>query len=50
MLAVIVFRFNRLNFQPISYIDSINIEQRAYEMTKDGFSFLVMAYTARKLN
>ncbi|MGL4971837.1 MAG: Rha family transcriptional regulator [Culicoidibacterales bacterium] len=40
--------FNRLNFQPISYTDSMNREQRAYEMTIDGFSFLVMGYTGTK--
>ena len=40
--------FNRLNFQPISYTDTMNREQKAYEMTKDGFSFLVMGYTGDK--
>lgn len=37
--------FNRLNFEPISYIDSMNRTQRAYAMTRDGFTLLVMGYT-----
>ncbi len=37
--------FNAANFGVITYIDSRNREQTAYEMTKDGFSFLVMGYT-----
>jgi len=40
--------FNLHNFGEISYTDSMNREQRAYEMTKDGFSFLVMGYTGSK--
>jgi Rha family phage regulatory protein len=40
--------FNRLNFELISYPDSKNREQKAYEMTKDGFLFLVMGYTGDK--
>lgn len=40
--------FNVLNFERISYTDSMNREQRAYELTKDGFSFLVMGYTGAK--
>ena len=40
--------FNQLNFEPISYFDVMNREQKAYEMTKDGFSFLVMGYTGEK--
>jgi Rha family phage regulatory protein len=40
--------FNAANFGRISYTDSMNREQRAYEMTKDGFSFLVMGYTGEK--
>lgn len=37
--------FNTLNFERISYVDSMSREQKAYNMTKDGFSFLVMGYT-----
>lgn len=40
--------FNRLNFERITYRDARNREQDAYEMTKDGFSFLVMGYTGAK--
>lgn len=40
--------FNRLNFERITYKDTRNREQTAYEMTKDGFSFLVMGYTGTK--
>jgi len=39
---------NRLNFELISYRDSMNIEQKASHITKDGFSFLVMGYTGGK--
>ena len=37
--------FNRLNFEPISYTDSRNRTQKAYAMTRDGFTILVMGYT-----
>ena len=37
--------FNRLNFEPISYTDSMNRKQKAYAMTRDGFTLLVMGYT-----
>lgn len=37
--------FNRLNFEPISYVDSMNREQEAVVMTQDGFTLLVMGYT-----
>ena len=40
--------FNLHNFGEISYTDTMNREQRAYELTKDGFSFLVMGYTGAK--
>ncbi len=40
--------FNRLNFEHIKYFDSRGREQKAYEITKDGFSFLVMGYTGEK--
>lgn len=40
--------FNAANFGVITYIDSRNREQTANEMTKDGFSFLVMGYTGAK--
>ena len=34
--------FNRLNFEPISYTDSMNRTQEAVAMTRDGFTLLVM--------
>ncbi|WP_418502766.1 Rha family transcriptional regulator [Dysosmobacter welbionis] len=37
--------FNRLNFELISYTDSMNRTQKAYAMTRDGFTLLVMGYT-----
>lgn len=40
--------FNALNFEEIKYSDSRGRIQTAYEITKDGFSFLVMGYTGAK--
>jgi len=40
--------FRRLNFQPTTYISSQNKELPMFEITKDGFSFLVMGYTGAK--
>ena len=40
--------FNAANFGEIKYIDNRSREQRAYEMTKDGFSLLVMGYNGAK--
>lgn len=40
--------FKAANFGVIEYIDSRGRTQKAYEMTKDGFSFLVMGYTGAK--
>jgi len=40
--------FNAANFGRISYSDSMKRDQRAYEITKDGFSFLVMGYNGKK--
>lgn len=40
--------FNAANFGVIEYTDSRGRVQKAYEMTKDGFSFLVMGYTGEK--
>ncbi|MFD2676968.1 Rha family transcriptional regulator [Camelimonas lactis] len=37
--------FNRHNFLPIEYQDSRGRLQRAVDMTKDGFTFLVMGFT-----
>lgn len=40
--------FNAANFGVIEYTDSRGRIQKAYQMTKDGFSFLVMGYTGDK--
>ncbi len=40
--------FNLHNFVAIEYTDNRGRSQKAYEMTKDGFSFLVMGYTGEK--
>lgn len=40
--------FRQSNFGFSSYLSSQNKELPAYEMTKDGFSFLVMGYTGEK--
>jgi Rha family phage regulatory protein len=42
--------FHRLNFEPISYRDHYNREQRAFTMTKDGFWRLGFGYQDRKGN
>lgn len=40
--------FNKLNFERITYKDSRGRNQRAYAMTRDGFTMLVMGYTGAK--
>lgn len=40
--------FRRLNFQPSSYKNSQNKKQPCYNMTKDGFAFLVFRFTGKK--
>lgn len=40
--------FNRLNFEPVNYIDSKGEKRLMYEMTKNGFIFLVMGFTGKK--
>lgn len=40
--------FNAANFGVIEYTDSRGRIQKAYQMTKDGFSFLIMGYTGDK--
>ena len=37
--------FNAANFGDIYYMDSMNRKQKAYVMTRDGFTILVMGYT-----
>lgn len=37
--------FNAANFGDISYVDTKNRKQKAFVMTRDGFTLLVMGYT-----
>ncbi|MFC3072374.1 Rha family transcriptional regulator [Shinella pollutisoli] len=37
--------FDRLNFEPIDYLDAKGRKQRAYRLTRDGFSLVVMGFT-----
>lgn len=39
--------FRQLNFEPSSYINEQGKEQPCFEMTKDGFIFLVMGFTGK---
>lgn len=41
-------KFNERNFAPIEYTDARNRKKPAFEMTKDGFVFLVMGFTGKK--
>ncbi|BBF42019.1 Rha protein, phage phi-80 [Lachnospiraceae bacterium KM106-2] len=41
-------QFNKHNFVLISYIDSMNRKKPMYQMTRDGFTLLVMGYTGDK--
>lgn len=40
--------FGQSNFRPTSYTDGWNREQRAIDMTRDGFTFLAMGFTGTK--
>lgn len=40
--------FNELNFEPVEYKDAKGESRPMYEMTKDGFIFLVMGFTGVK--
>ncbi len=40
--------FVRANFGPMSYRDSYGRKQKAYLLTRDGFTILVMGYTGKK--
>lgn len=41
-------KFNRLNFEGVHYHDSKGEVRQAYQMTKDGFMFLVMGFTGKR--
>lgn len=40
--------FHRLNFEPIFYKDKYGRKQKAYNITKDGFTMLAMGFTGAK--
>ena len=40
--------FNRRNFTPVSYSDIYGRPQRAYDLTKHGFSMVAMGFTGKK--
>lgn len=40
--------FNRLNFQPVAYKDAKGEMRPAYDITRDGFTFLAMGFTGAK--
>ena len=40
--------FGRLNFQPSSYTNTQGKDQPMYNMTRDGFTILVMGFTGKK--
>ncbi|PNH99587.1 Rha family transcriptional regulator [Vibrio diazotrophicus] len=40
--------FNRLNFEGVHYHDTKGEVRQAYQMTKDGFMFLVMGFTGKR--
>lgn len=42
--------FNRLNFEPVDYIDQKGEKRLMYHITKNGFMFLVMGFTGAKAN
>lgn len=40
--------FSRLNFKPITYLDTRNRQQRQVVMTRAGFTFLVLGFTGQR--
>jgi Rha family phage regulatory protein len=40
--------FNRLNFQPVDYVDNKGEKRPEYYITRDGFTFLVMGFTGKR--
>jgi Rha family phage regulatory protein len=40
--------FNRLNFEPVTYIDEKGESRVTYRITRDGFSLLAMRFTGKK--
>lgn len=39
--------FNGRNFAPVTYTDKKGQDRRAYELTRDGFSYVVMGFTGQ---
>lgn len=39
--------FNRLNFEPVEYIDKKGESRKQYEITFDGFTLLAMGFTGQ---
>ena len=40
--------FNRLNFQPVEYVDAKGEKRPMYEMDRDGFTLLAMGFTGKQ--
>lgn len=40
--------FNRLNFQPVEYLDAKGEKRPCYRITRDGFVFLAMGFTGKE--
>ncbi|KAA0970837.1 Rha family transcriptional regulator [Aureimonas fodinaquatilis] len=40
--------FNRLNFQPVEYIDEKGETRRSVDMTRDGFVFIAFGFTGKR--
>ncbi|MFZ4537838.1 Rha family transcriptional regulator [Propionivibrio sp.] len=45
IMAQVPENFNRLNFQPVEYLDEKGESRPAYELTRDGFTLLAMGFT-----
>ena len=41
-------QFNGLNFQPVKYQDSKGESRKEYQITRDGFMYLVMGFTGKR--
>ncbi len=40
--------FNRLNFEPVAYVDEKGERRPMYHITRDGFAFLAMGFTGKE--
>lgn len=41
-------KFNETNFRPVEYVDQKGEKRPMYEITRDGFTILVMGFTGKK--